>query len=338
MIYMFIYWTCLVVGFILSRSLARKNLNLSGIQNVLMIIVYIMCFVMGIRMGANEKVIMNLGTIGLQGFVITVFTIAGSIGFITILRKFFHMNKEGDVVTRSDKRIVMTTAEETLPAQSDGQTKQNNSMVIKSTVIIIGVVAAGLLIGYLVIFKNMNEVIPLLNDATDKLMVFLISLLLFIVGADLARSESIFQDFKAAGIKVLLFPIAGILGTLVIGTIGGIIMGFTIREGMAISLGFGWYTYAPIVIANAGQQYAIASAVSFMHNVIRELTGIIFIPLIAKKFGYIECAAVPGVAASDVCLPIVTSATKADTVVYSLAMGFMMCFVTTVGVSLVMGI
>ncbi|MBO6302347.1 MAG: LysO family transporter, partial [Ruminiclostridium sp.] len=73
--------------------------------------------------------------------------------------------------------------------------------------------------------------------------------------------------------------------------------------------------------------YPVASAISFLHNAIRETFGIIAIPFIAAKIGYIESTAVPGVAAWDVCMPIVEQHTNEDTVIYSFATGCMM-FVT----------
>ena len=75
-----------------------------------------------------------------------------------------------------------------------------------------------------------------------------------------------------------------------------------------------------------------------MHNVIREVTGIILIPVAAKKIGYLEAASIPGIAAMDVCIPIVSRSCRSDTVIYSFAIGVIMCMVTSVGVPLFMGV
>ena len=100
-----------------------------------------------------------------------------------------------------------------------------------------------------------------------------------------------------------------------------------------IAYGFGWYTYAPNVIAQAG--YPIASAISFLHNVLREVIGIIGIPFLAQKIGYIEATAVPGVAAMDVCMPIVERNCREDTVVYSFFTGLLMCLTIPIVVPIV---
>ena len=84
--------------------------------------------------------------------------------------------------------------------------------------------------------------------------------------------------------------------------------------------------------------HMIASAISFMHNVIREVTGIIFIPLAAKKIGSLESTGLPGIAAMDVCLPIIERSCGENAVIYGFATGVIMCIVTSLGVPLIMGV
>ena len=192
--------------------------------------------------------------------------------------------------------------------------------------------------GYLLIFKIFPGIIERFNSVTEIALVVLLCILLLLVGLDLGSAGSILEDLKKVGIKAIFFSIAAMLGTAIIGAITCLLMGFSLREGLAVSLGFGWYTYAPVVIAGAGQQYMIAGALSFMYNVIRETLGIILIPIVAKKIGYIETTGIPGVAAMDVCMPIVDRSCRPDTVVYSFVTGFFMCITVTVAVPLLMGV
>ena len=120
---------------------------------------------------------------------------------------------------------------------------------------------------------------------------------------------------------MLVFPVVVILAT----TVGGFVISLiysdlSIGESLAICYGFGWYTFAPIAISNAG--YVMAGAISFLHNVIRELAGIVLMPILAKRIGYLEVAAIPGVAAMDVCLPIIERVTRQDIIIYSFLIGF----------------
>ena len=109
-------------------------------------------------------------------------------------------------------------------------------------------------------------------------------------------SGTIIGQLKKIGGRVFVFPAAVILGTTVFCILLGLVLPMiTVRESLAIGYGYGWYTYAPIAISNAGHE--IASAISFMHNVFRELGGIVLIPILAGKIGYIEATGLPGIAA-----------------------------------------
>lgn len=144
--------------------------------------------------------------------------------------------------------------------------------------------------------------------------------------------------FKAVGIRAFAFPLAAIVGTLVMGALSGRLLGFSAREGLAISAGFGWYTYAPAVIANAGSEYAVASAVAFLYNMIRETASIVLIPVAARRIGYLEAVSMPGISSMDICMPIIERSCRQDTVLYAFLIGFMMNIVTSVGVPLIMQI
>ena len=119
------------------------------------------------------------------------------------------------------------------------------------------------------------------------------------------------------------------------GVLYGLLSPLTVGEAVAVSAGFGWYTLAPSMITEAG--HAVAGAISFMHNVIRETLGIIIIPLAAQKIGYIEATAIPGVSAMDVCMPIVERSCNQETLVYSFCTGALMCIVVPLLVPLVIG-
>lgn len=146
-------------------------------------------------------------------------------------------------------------------------------------------------------------------------------LLMLSIGFDMGLEGTVLIFLKQAGFRVFVFPVVVILST----TVGGVFIGMiydnlTIGESLAVCYGFGWYTFAPIAISNAG--HIMAGAISFLHNVIRELTGIVLIPILAKKIGYIEVTSIPGVAAMDVCLPIVEKSTRQDIIIYSFMIGF----------------
>lgn len=329
-----IYWGFLAAGYILGSKLRYVAGKVEFVQKLMMGAVYVLVVIMGLRMGVNEQVTSNLGSIGLQSLVITVFCVSGSMIGIFMTRKLLKIDRYGNLQKESDGE----NNDETDAADEKQESSDDNKLDIKSTVVILALVAVGMLFGAFAIAGMMPDILPAFDVITNKLLVIFLCVLLFIVGFDLGLSGNVAANIKAVGVRAFAFPFAAVLGSLVFGVASGLFFGFSVKEGIAISAGFGWYTYAPNIIAGAGAQYTVASAVSFMHNVIRETAGLVLIPLLAGKFGYIEAAGIPGVAAMDVCMPIVERACKADTVVYSFAIGLVMCVATSVLVTLVMGI
>ena len=323
-----LYWSFMIIAYILAVKLKKRDIDFSWTSKAMMAIVYLLCFDMGLRMGINKEVTSSVGTIGLTAFVITVCCIGGSIAAVTILRKILHMDKHGDSITEKK--------EETVHSSDDSPEDRIKNLL--TTIFIILVVGGGMTIGAFVIAGRYARHLAAFDAVSYYSLIVLLCILLFFVGFDIGSKGSVFDILRKAGFRILAFPIAAIIGTMVVGTIACLVMGFTMRESLAISCGFGWYSYAPIVIAGAGNQFVVASAVSFMHNVMREVSGIIFIPLIARKLGYIESTAVPGSAAMDVCMPIVEHACRPDTAIYSFTTGCVMCIATSIGVPLIMSI
>ena len=160
-------------------------------------------------------------------------------------------------------------------------------------------------------------------------------LLLVFIGLDLGLDGSVVDNFKKVGLRILVFPAVVVVGTLVGAFLCSFFMDLSVKECLAIGAGFGWYTLAPCIIMENG--YVTASAVAFLHNVMRELFSIILIPLAAQKIGYIETTGMPGAAAMDVCLPIVEKSTRSDIAVYSFVSGVILSAAVPVMVPLIIG-
>ena len=143
------------------------------------------------------------------------------------------------------------------------------------------------------------------------------------------------SSFKKVGPRVLVFPLAIVMGTLLAAFIVSFFLPITARESMAVSAGFGWYTFAPIILA---EYSAEISALSFMHNVMRELLGIVLIPVVAKYVGFVECTSLPGGGAMDVCLPIVEKATAPNITIYSFITGVVLSISVPIMVPLMIGL
>ena len=316
-------WSALILMYIVGMKLRSRKEKLGWVESAMNFMVYLLVLLMGLRMGANKEIVDSLGTIGIQSLIVTVITIVMSVLGITLSRKILKMDRYGNV---GDDRV--------LKGQTPERKAGTNVAGIKSTIIIGGVVVMGMLVGYFLIYKKLGVQDEFMIKSDPYLTACLV-LLIGTVGLTLGLDGSVFRNIKKAGAGIILFPIAAVLGSVLGGVIYAAISPMTLREGIAISCGFGWYTYAPNVILQAG--YPVASAVSFLHNVLREVAGIIGIPFLAQKIGYVEACAVPGVAAMDVCMPIVERSAREDTVVYSFGIGLLMCLSVPVLVPLVIG-
>ena len=120
---------------------------------------------------------------------------------------------------------------------------------------------------------------------------------------DIGREGTVVENFKKAGWRILIFPFVIIFGTLIGSLAGALILpSLGIRDALAIGSGL-WLVYAGA--SDAFQVFDLRERTFFMHNVMRELFGILLIPIVWQKNRVqYETVALPGAAAMDVCLPI----------------------------------
>jgi len=318
-----LYWGCMIVCYLIAAKFRHRKELFGWSEKALNIDIYFICLIMGLRMGSNEEVTSSLSTIGVQSLIVTVMCVTGSMFFVFITRKIMGLGKDGGPKT-----------EVSLSKEESEKSKVSNSDSIRFTIIVLVLVSVGMLLGYFAIPGTIGY--AKFEEMSSIWLTIGIALLLAFVGLTLGISGEVFKNVKVVGIKVVFFPIAAVLGSLVMGAVFGLLSPLTVREGLAISSGFGWYTFAPGVIIDSG--HAVAGAVSFMHNVIRETLGIIIIPLATKKIGALEATSIPGVAAMDICVPIVErSNERPEIVVYSFMTGLLMCLCVPTLVPLFIG-
>lgn len=184
------------------------------------------------------------------------------------------------------------------------------------TKIILLTVIAGILCGRF--GGDQLSVIQWIGENNSLLIDWGLYALLFFVGLDMGRNKTVFSDIKKAGWRILLFPAATILGTLLGAALVSVLFPYRINECMAIAAGFGWYSLAPVLLADYSP---IISAICFLSNVMRELLAFIFIPIVGKHMGYIETTSLAGAAAMDTCLGVTIQATHERIVIYAIAGG-----------------
>lgn len=291
------YLALVAVGaFLGSRSVLRSR-TLPWLGRFQTAALLLLIFTLGAELGANEEIVASLGVIGLNAFLITAAAMAGSLLAVHILRKYIlKLDKHGQ------------------PAGS-AQTQEKHGEKVKVdqtlTLLIVFTVALGMVLGHFV-----------LPDALavhcGQIIQLGLYLLLFLVGLDLGRQEGMLSSVRQAGLRVVLVPLAVMVGTFTVTALAGLLLPLGPKNCVAAAAGFGWYSLAPTLLA----PYSLTvSATAFLSNVLHELFAIVLAPMVAQRFGYIETVALPGAAAMDTVLPVVVSATDQRMAIYSFTSG-----------------
>jgi len=316
-----LYWSIMIACYLLASRLRKYAEKFKFVDKLMSLSVYALVLLMGLRMGADEEVTSSLGSIGIQALFVTVLTAAGSMLGAFAVRKLLHIDRH----THPAGAVVN---------EAEAVHEKADVSGAKMSFIILLMVVVGMLLGDLVIRRVCTD-LPAFQSRSGDYLVVGLCIMLGLIGFSMGLDGSIARILRNAGLGVILVPIFAVLGTLLGGAVYAALSPMTLREGLAISAGFGWYTMAPSVIASAG--HTMASAVSFLHNVLREMLGIILLPVIAGKIGYIEAITIPGTASTDVCLPIVEQVCNSETVAYSFCTGMLMCITSAALVPIIIG-
>lgn len=293
-----IYIALVAVGAFIGSRPAVRSRPLPWLGRLQFAALMILIVSLGVKLGANDEVISSLGQIGLAALLITLAAMGGSLLALFLLRRF---------VLKLDRYGVPLGAGADQEHAAQGGGKADNSL----TKWIVIAVALGMLAGY---FLIPDSIVAYCGTVID----FGLYLLLFLVGMDMGKQGTMLADIKAAGLKVLLVPVVVAAGTLLAAGAVGLFLPMGVKDAVAASAGFGWYSLAPTLLA----PYSLSvSAVAFLSNVMREIFSIIAIPFVAKYIGYVECASLPGAAAMDTVLPVVVGATHERVTIYSFTSG-----------------
>ena len=320
-----LYWSIMIACYLLASALRRYAGRLRFTGRLLNPAIYVLVFIMGLRMGANREVTSSLVSIGAQALLVTVLTGTGSMAAAYAVRRLLRLD-------RCARPVDSAPRQQAAGESTTGQTDLNS---VKSSLMISGMAAAGMFCGYLLLLRPAIS-LEALFAVSDLCMTVGLCILLGAVGFSMGLENQLQAMLRGAGLGVVLVPLASVAGTLLAGAVYSFLSPVTLREGLAISAGFGWYSLAPGIISGAG--HAVAGAISFLHNVLREMLGIILLPLAAAKIGCIEAVTLPGTCAMDVCLPIVERSCNAETLPYSLTVGMAACLFSALLVPLFIGV
>ena len=325
MTYLLRYLAVTVIGYFIGARLKKQNKAWKWVGPLQTLVIIILVFIMGSRIGASEEIVSSLGTIGLISFVFTLVIMFVTVVAFTLVRRLMGFDRYGR------RGVAKAAAEAVEASESDAKAAADEAVkprLNSLTIIMVIFVAAGIAAGYLFLPESFVAV-------SGTLLTITLCMLLVLVGIDIGTEGTIVTNFKSAGWRVVVFPFVSI-GAMIFGSIiASMFLPFSVQDGVCIGSGLGWYSLASAMLI---EYSAEVSAISFMHNVIREIIGILLIPTCAKRLGYIECYCLPGASSMDVCLPIVEKATDSSIAVYSFVNGVVLSAAVPVLVSIFISI
>lgn len=312
-----IYILMAVIGGFIGKKIQNIYPWMDTLQNSFLIFLIAS---LGIKIGTNDDVMRNFGRLGIYAFIFTIVIMLGSIGAVSLLKKIFITGKSAPVTSASSS-VSLQEKPDYRKDPSGEDDKGTGAGIKKVSLMIIGSLTFGIIIGFV-----WNEYI--LEDLIGNFIKFGLCALLFFVGFEFGVRGNFIESLKLAGPYAVIVPVGVILGTFAGSVVISFFMPISIRESLAIGSGFGWYSLAPSIMMDKG--YVMAGTISFMHNIMRELIGILAIPLVAKKVGYAESVSLPGSSCMDVCLPIIEKSASSEAALYSFFTGGVLAILTPV--------
>lgn len=180
------------------------------------------------------------------------------------------------------------------------------------TYIIVLSIIIGALTGHFILPDNMATHL----DSISSISLYI---LIFLVGIDVGNNKSLLKDLKNIGFKILFVPFGIIVGSLFGGIIASLLCNMSLKTGLAIASGFGWYSLSGVLLTNLCN--VEVGTIAFLTNVLRELFAVITIPILAKKLNFFTAIAPAGATSMDTTLPLISNATNSEIAIVSFING-----------------
>jgi uncharacterized membrane protein YbjE (DUF340 family) len=188
--------------------------------------------------------------------------------------------------------------------------------------LVLGSLTAGILVGR--IFS------PDFGNAYEAML----DVLILLIGIDLGISLSV-DELKKLGKKSIVLPAGTLLGSLLGGAVGALMLGISLKWGLAIGAGCGWYSITGPLIAQYSPVYG---AMGFLANLLREILTIVLYPAAIKWIPPEKAVVMGGATTMDTTLPIITKFGGRETALVAFVHGFILTAVVPFVVSFILSL
>ncbi len=183
---------------------------------------------------------------------------------------------------------------------------------MRGSIIIILFFCSGLILG-------INRLVPDIIVKSDPSL-YALYILMFLVGIGVGSDTSVWSVLKSMNLKILLVPLAVILGTLSGVAVYSFFSGdINLADSLAIGSGFGYYSLSSIIISKIRNE--TLGVMALLSNISREIFTLIATPLLVKYFGKLAPIASGGATSMDTSLPIIARYSGKEYAVVSIFSG-----------------
>ena len=300
-------WGSALMGYLLRRW------PQAWVSRVLTMAIWVMLFSIGIEVGANELLMSSLGRLGAEALLITLLTtLCCSVGALLLWQRL--KPREGQTPP---------------PAHPRTRHPHWHTMwaSMRDSIIIFACFACGCVLGYL----GADAYLP------AKASYYSLCVLLLCVGFGIGQSEDIRRHLRHIDKGLVLTPLITILCTWVGALLMALIMRHrSVADWLAVSSGFGYYSLSSMLITE--MRHVELGTLALMYNVLRELTTLLFAPLLLRLFGPLAPISIGGATTADTTLPIITRTCGPQFVAIAIVHGLLVDFSVPLLVTLFCGI
>lgn len=315
-----IYLGMAAIGYLLATPFRKYRERLKWIGALLSAVVVTLVFAMGFRIGSNESILSELGTIGLYSVAFSVIPLITTVFLLHIVRKWMGFNHQG-AYKGADGAAgeKMETKERSNLSESLPPTEKKKNILSNSTIRIAFAVILGSIIGYTAVVRSEWLDYEMTYHVSGIYITYALYLMIFLVGVDMGLDGTAMQRFRKVGMRVFIFPLVTGIATVTAVLVCGIFTPLSIKELLGIACTFGWYSLGPSVMMDAG--LITAGAIAFLANFLRVIISLCTIPFVAKKVGYIEVTGMPVAAAMDICIATIEASANKSVAIYAFVSG-----------------
>ena len=286
-------WGSAIMGYLLRRW------PQAWVGNVLTIAIWVMLFAIGVEVGGNELLVSSLGRLGAEALLVTSSTtLCCCVGSMLLWRCLRPRDERSPRPSR--------------PGQQHWRTLW---LSMRDSVIIFVCFACGCVLGYL----GADAYLP------ARASYYSLCVLLLCVGFGIGQSEEIRRNLRHIDRGLVLMPLVTILGTWVGALLVALLLqGRSVTDWLVVSSGFGYYSLSSMLISE--MRGVELGTLALMYNVLREITTLLFAPLLLRLFGPLAPISIGGATTADTTLPIISRVCGPQFVAISIVHGLLVDF------------